>query len=362
MGTATLSFGPKLGLLNNQAVGQPYYDQLRPFLRAIDSLLQGSVLHTAVTVPPSSPNNGDAYLLLDAPSGVWTGKINQIAVWSTQVTQAGSNNLTPAWDYYIPNSGWIIWADDLDAFLYYTGTAWVNFANITSIALTMPSEFVVTGSPLTGNGTLAVTKASQSPNFVYASPSSGSGAPLFRSLVIADLPSGTGTVTSVSLVVPSRQGVAGSPVTGSGTLTIVDNAQNANLVFAGPVSGSAATPVFRTLVPADLPVATTSLFGAVKPDGTSVLISGGVISAAAAPNYADNETVSGSGTSWTLAYSPNPANSLILVQRIPSFGGIVLIQGALSSPPIVYDYTLSGNVVTTVNSISSGDLIAWYRH
>jgi hypothetical protein len=66
-------------------------------------------------------------------------------------------------------------------------------------------------------------------------------------------PSGSGTVTSVSLTVPARQTVAGSPVTTSGTLAITDNTQNANLVFAGPSTGPAAAPTFRSTVTADLP-------------------------------------------------------------------------------------------------------------
>lgn len=62
-----------------------------------------------------------------------------------------------------------------------------------------------------------------------------------------------GTVTSVALTVPARQSVSGSPITISGTLAITDNTESANTVFAGPSSGGAATPGFRTIVSADLP-------------------------------------------------------------------------------------------------------------
>lgn len=68
-------------------------------------------------------------------------------------------------------------------------------------------------------------------------------------------PAGTtsGTVTSVGLTVPSRQSVTGSPLTGSGTLAITDNVQNANKVLAGPTTGADASPTFRALVAADIP-------------------------------------------------------------------------------------------------------------
>jgi len=47
--------------------------------------------------------------------------------------------------------------------------------------------------------------------------------------------------------------VSGSPVTGAGTLTGTLNTQSANLVYAGPTSGGATKPSFRALVSADLP-------------------------------------------------------------------------------------------------------------
>lgn len=63
-----------------------------------------------------------------------------------------------------------------------------------------------------------------------------------------------GTVTSVGLSAPSSIfTVSGSPVTTSGTLALALATQNANLVFAGPTTGSAAAPTFRALVAADLP-------------------------------------------------------------------------------------------------------------
>lgn len=60
---------------------------------------------------------------------------------------------------------------------------------VTSVGVTMPAEFTVTGSPVTTSGTIAVTEAPQAQNSAYAGPASGgSGAPGFRPLVIEDLP------------------------------------------------------------------------------------------------------------------------------------------------------------------------------
>jgi hypothetical protein len=63
-----------------------------------------------------------------------------------------------------------------------------------------------------------------------------------------------GTVTSVDLSVPSALlSVSGGPITSTGTLAIALPTRAQNLVFAGPTSGSAATPTFRSLVLADIP-------------------------------------------------------------------------------------------------------------
>lgn len=69
---------------------------------------------------------------------------------------------------------------------------------VSSVGLSMPSEFSVGGSPVTTSGTLAVTKNNQSPNTVYAGPSAGgSAAPTFRVLTPNDIPK-TKNVTNIN--------------------------------------------------------------------------------------------------------------------------------------------------------------------
>lgn len=143
------------------------------------------------------------------------------------------------------------------------GVGTVAGGSVLSVALTMPAQFAVAGSPVTTTGTLAVTWANENANLVFAGPTSGGAAvPTFRALVSADLPGGVGTVSSVAhtLAVPASimsAVVTGSPVTTTGTLadTISLATQSANFVWAGPTSGGAATPTFRALVNADIPAA-----------------------------------------------------------------------------------------------------------
>jgi hypothetical protein len=73
-------------------------------------------------------------------------------------------------------------------------TTGLGSGTVTSVAASVPAEFSISGSPITTTGTLAITKANETANTVWAGPTSGSAAqPTFRALVAADLPSGVGT-------------------------------------------------------------------------------------------------------------------------------------------------------------------------
>ena len=56
-------------------------------------------------------------------------------------------------------------------------TSATALGTVTSVALTVPAEFSVAGSPITGAGTLAVSKATQNANLVYAGPAASSAEP-----------------------------------------------------------------------------------------------------------------------------------------------------------------------------------------
>ncbi len=64
---------------------------------------------------------------------------------------------------------------------------------------------------------------------------------------------GSGTVTSVGLSLPALFSVSGTPVTGAGTLTGTLATQAANRAFLGPTSGADAAPTFRAVVDDDIP-------------------------------------------------------------------------------------------------------------
>jgi len=70
--------------------------------------------------------------------------------------------------------------------------------------------------------------------------------------------------------------VVNNPDAFTANITLTLDTQVANSVFAGPTSGSDAAPTFRTLVPADLPDATSSAKGIIQP-GTGLAVSSGTL-------------------------------------------------------------------------------------
>ena len=67
---------------------------------------------------------------------------------------------------------------------------------VTSVALSLPSIFTVSGSPITNSGTLTGALASQTANTVFIAPNGTAGTPTFRALVAADIPTLTASKLS----------------------------------------------------------------------------------------------------------------------------------------------------------------------
>jgi hypothetical protein len=136
-------------------------------------------------------------------------------------------------------------------------------------------------SPLTTTGQIIYENATPAP----AALNIGSSGQVLT--VVAGLPAwvsaSAGSVTSVALSDGSTTpifNISGSPVTSSGTLTQTLATQAANTIFAGPTTGGATQPGFRSLVAADIPslsatYVTQSQIGAIN--GVASLDSGGKV-------------------------------------------------------------------------------------
>jgi hypothetical protein len=157
---------------------------------------------------------------------------------------------------------------------------------VTSVGLSLPAIFSVSGSPVTGSGTLTTTLVNQPANLVWAGPSSGPDAPpTFRSLVVGDLPSGA----------------FASSITGT-----------ANQVLANGTSGSAQTGAITLTTPQD--IATTSSPTFANPTVTSLNLGAttpGVISGSSG-----TITLTGSGTNQNITLAPSGSGLLLSPNRL----------------------------------------------
>lgn len=268
-------------------------------------------------------------------------------------------------------------SDGADGDLYYNTSsnvfrqfingAWTNVGTsstsgtVTSVALTVPTFLSVSGSPVTSSGTLAVSYSgtalpianggtagtSASAAFNNLSPVTstgdlivGNGTDSNARLAIGSTgqvltvaggtatwasPASSGTVTSVALSDGSTNpiyNISGSPVTSTGTLTFTLKTENANLVFAGPSSGGAAQPTFRSLVAADIPL--ISLTSGVS--GILPIANGGTNASSAAAAY---NNLSPMTTTGDIEYEASAGSAARLA--IGSTGQVLTVVAGLPS-------------------------------
>mgnify|MGYP003563893483 CR=1 FL=1 len=250
-----------------------------------------------IDVPTNNNRAIGVLVQLDASTG--TLEYKQGAEFNASLThkQAYDNGFYPTPDANRYRLGWIRLVKGQTAITYneiMNAPTWFGGSGgggtVTSVGLALPSEFDVTGSPVTSSGDLTGAWADQLQNLVFASPDASTGTPTFRALVADDIPSlpyaptshthvvgdvdseastngqvmtsdgagnaswvtpTNGTVTSVDMSVPSDLSVSGNPITSSGTLAVTRDSQNQNLVLASP-DGSSGTPTYRQIVDGDI--------------------------------------------------------------------------------------------------------------
>lgn len=196
---------------------------------------------------------------------------------------------------------------------------------VSSVAITVPSFLNVSGSPITSSGTFAVTLATELANSVFAGPTSGGAATPTFRSLVAADIPALAYVTSVALASPAEFTVSGSPVTSSGTLTLTKATQSANTHWSGPVSGGAAQPTFRALVTADMPAGT----GTVTSVATGTGLTGGIITTTGTISLATvaNLTLLSNISGGVAAPTPNTL-SAIFDATLSSTQGTVIYRNA----------------------------------
>ncbi|MEM6499038.1 MAG: DUF2793 domain-containing protein, partial [Pseudomonadota bacterium] len=84
-------------------------------LRKLDAIVQLSVIDRDLTTPPSTPSDGDRYIVAVGGEAEWADQASSIAAY-----QDG------AWAFYSPNEGWLAWIDDEDILVAWDGNSWIT--------------------------------------------------------------------------------------------------------------------------------------------------------------------------------------------------------------------------------------------
>ena len=233
--------------------------------------------------------------------------------------------------------------------------------NVTMTLSGSPSTALIAATTmgLGWTGQLAVSRggtgaATTTANFIFAGPSSGApAAPTFRALTTADIPS-LSYVTSVALALPSIMSVSGSPVTSSGTLTGTLTTQAVNAIFAGPSSGAAAAPTFRSLTTADIPALSyVTSVAATVPAFLSISGSPITSSGTLAISYSGTALpILNGGTGQTTA-----AAAFNALSPVTSTGDLIIGNGTNSATRLAIganNYVLTSNGTTATWAVATG--------
>lgn len=176
---------------------------------------------------------------------------------------------------------------------------------------------------------------------------------------------GAGTVTSVDLTMPSIFSVSGNPVTTSGTLAVALANQNANRVFAGPASGVPAVPTFRALTVADLAASAAPPAGGVQfNDGTNGFTAEtdflfdsatGTLQLGVAGTRAGRAQWRGavSGSVTLTVDQPSSAHVVTMANALPTLNDL-LTASAVSGNNVTWGWTSRASIAASLVNPTSG--------
>ena len=105
---------PNLGLPYILAAQQQKHVTHNEAVRALDCVVQLTVLDRNLAAPPAVPVEGARYIVDVAPAGAWAGQAGRIAAFQDA-----------AWIFYVPLEGWITWVADENVALVFDGAVWI---------------------------------------------------------------------------------------------------------------------------------------------------------------------------------------------------------------------------------------------
>lgn len=82
-------------------------------LQLLDTLVQLSVVSKKLATPPSTPSDGDCYIVASPATGAWSGWASSVATY-----------IDGGWSRLVPRTGWRCWTQDDKELLVWNDTAW----------------------------------------------------------------------------------------------------------------------------------------------------------------------------------------------------------------------------------------------
>lgn len=252
---------PNLGLPYIMAAQSQKHVTHNEGIRALDAILQLSVLDRGLTAPPGSPADGARYIVASGATGAWSGHVGEIAAW-----QDG------AWMFYAPVEGWIAWVADEDIAVVWNGSAWT--------ALTTGGGGGSGRELLTANRTYYVRTDGSNSNNGLANTSGGAFATLQKAydVISATLDLGGNTVTIQVGSGTYTSGLAVSqPWTGGGAVLLQgDTSTPANVIISTTSAACINTtvPLPGALTVQGFELRTTSGGNGIDHSGGGVIIAG----------------------------------------------------------------------------------------
>lgn len=102
-------------------------------LRALDLIVQLSVISVEATNPPAAPDQGETHALGASPTGDWSGHAGKLAAW-----------IDSAWHFITPGPGWRAWDQSAGLIKVWDGSAWidppVNTQNLNGVGVATGSD------------------------------------------------------------------------------------------------------------------------------------------------------------------------------------------------------------------------------
>ena len=309
---------------------------------------------TGTTITANTQFSGPGTGLTGTAAGLSIGGNAATATTVANLAGGGANQIP--YNTAASTTSYIAAPTVSNTFLEWSGSAFQWAANplgtVTSVSLALPSEFTISGSPVTSSGTLTGSWANQTANYFLAAPNGSSGTPSFRAVVAADIPTlnqnTTGSAGSVVNAVTFNNTGGNAPnvtFNGSAALTVdystvgapKADGTNATGTWGINISGNAATATSATSATSATTAtniaggATGSIPYQTGAGATSMLAAGsGVLVGGSTPSYSTAPSLT--GTNFTGIPNAALSNSSVTIGTTGiALGAVSLTLGGLTS-------------------------------